>query len=751
MNNRMAKEDLMKRGSRKFCLYLAALAFMLWGCGPITETGQESQALSERSGKEVADLDRVDNVRPRRVFYQGFYLSAFEVSAGAQRAEVDDSCQFNMVDPKVWVVFNDPNLDWSAFGAAMVALPGGGYGRALWMSALGELSPPGQYGHLGQYRRQLTITRVLGYSGQPVRRVLGACLCPPVTCDLYCPYGYQKDEKGCEICRCVNRCEPVLCDLHCEYGFARDVNGCEICQCNKPPECAPAPCFLHCRHGYKKDEKGCDTCECNPPPQCDTDRPADCQMACENGYEHDPMTGCAICKCAEPCICTDVWIPVCGCDGRTYSNSCYARCAGVEVCHDQACAGPVEDCRSSSDRAVCPDRTERRPADGSSADLGNSGSALVERPPLVPVLKQRLLPFVPIATEVTVHDFGPFLELRVMFLNKTRIAWKGDFYVERTAPQGAVKTLIRMYGQRLGPREGLGMFILMVRPEEMGTHVFKAKAVQLSGQDSKLYGRLQQADRLVRKNYFSSQVMRFDVSNPIPVAESASLERGGLVSVLPIYTRLDLRIAQGVIHIRSQWQNRSRMPWKGQLYVEVQETDGSLVVLRLNESTFFMPGFGMSALDTYPVPRALSAWLIFRTRALTVSGLARVAWVNPGTTEITAVCANGLCELIKPEQRYAQSKLTGKSILHLRSDFFGESVRVEMKYGSNRFDITSKCRIRQYQEQGRNHVEVSFDTMNLPIGPRTWANYTVTLYPMPVIPTGAKTADSLWALTNGPE
>jgi len=192
--------------------------------------------------------------------------------------------------------------------------------------------------------------------------------CPEVTCDLYCPRGFVRDEGGCEVCSCQEGCTS---DAECAPG--------EYCVAPPPVGCPPGQrCFGTCEPLPATCSSNADCREgewCNKPvPVCSPDSACpDLRGRCEAIPEGwcNSAADCApgqVCELVASCTALGCWQPALGqCRAASCENG--ESCPPGEVCmpdprHPCApgdyCAAPMvclptceglspEDCRSRPD------------------------------------------------------------------------------------------------------------------------------------------------------------------------------------------------------------------------------------------------------------------------------------------------------------------------------------------------------------------------------------------------------------------
>lgn len=358
-----------------------------------------------------------------------------------------------------------------------------------------------------------------------------------------------------------------------------------------------------------------------------------------------------------------------------------------------------------------------------------------------------------VAVSLSVDEFGNHLLFKVEVSNPFRCDWSGDLYLDWQPPAGAVRSAARFPGLVVAGGSSLGLSAAIVRPFEVGDHTFWATAYRSDGEDKATFENCTTVDASCPSSGASVSVQEPGA----PASLTKGLTGAELVdcaSVIaparPIRVDLTLDVQPRTVSALTAWGNMTDLDWTGDLLVEMTSPCGEVTYLHRGIGELIPAGIGFCTADTVDRP-ALCGTYVVRARALHRDGEARAVWHNAGSTEIVAVCNQAMCELIAPEQSRARLTLTGPSVIEVESDFFSEHTSVSLAYGGSTFDITGQCKLDQYQVGRKHHTQIAFDTMNLPIGPRTLAEYTIRIHPMPVVPPGAKLSDSLWILTNGPE
>ncbi len=199
-----------------------------------------------------------------------------------------------------------------------------------------------------------------GFAGVPCPQGQ-VCEHPPGTCDVAdgqgvcvdapdaCPMVYDPT-CGCDGVTYGNDCDRLAAAAQKAYDGPCRAPCEEVCDCYRTQK-FPEPCPLDCAScdNFWTCEQGLCAPHCGPlpqpPPACE---PQVCGgilgVPCAEGSYCELPTG--TCDSADmqgecvaiPQACPDVYLPVCGCDGATYSNDCERRAAAAQKAHDGECA-----------------------------------------------------------------------------------------------------------------------------------------------------------------------------------------------------------------------------------------------------------------------------------------------------------------------------------------------------------------------------------------------------------------------------
>jgi hypothetical protein len=146
-------------------------------------------------------------------------------------------------------------------------------------------------------------------------------------CDDFCPL---PDKQDCSKADCPS---PLLPTVH------------YIAQPGSPQCVAPAIAQQPCPHGqvfFASESCGCGCVDegtvCSGPnaQACDAGSFCSYPLHCGKPHPTDQTDPAATCKLI-PEICPDNYVPVCGCDGKTYANDCYAYRDSVDIDYEGAC------------------------------------------------------------------------------------------------------------------------------------------------------------------------------------------------------------------------------------------------------------------------------------------------------------------------------------------------------------------------------------------------------------------------------